>query len=149
MDEMDNLQVEILLVEDNMDDAEMTIRALRDKSLANKLIHLKDGEEALDFLYGTGRYKGRDINMKPRLILLDLKMPKVDGMEVLEKVKSNSMTKTIPVVVLTSSNEDPDLKRCYELGANSYIVKPVEFESFVKAVSDLSLYWMLLNRLPH
>lgn len=149
MDKIDNLQVEILLVEDNMDDAEMTIRALRKKSLANRLIHLKDGEEALDFLYGTGKYAGRDINMKPRLILLDLKMPKVDGMEVLEKVKSNSLTKTIPVVVLTSSKEDPDLKKCYELGANSYIVKPVEFESFVNAVSELGLYWMLLNQLPH
>lgn len=149
MDKIDNLQVEILLVEDNMDDAEMTIRALRKKSLANRLIHLKDGEEALDFLYGTGKYAGRDINMKPRLILLDLKMPKVDGMEVLEKVKSNSLTKTIPVVVLTSSQEDPDLKKCYELGANSYIVKPVEFESFVNAVSELGLYWMLLNQLPH
>lgn len=149
MDKIDNLQVEILLVEDNMDDAEMTIRALRKKSLANRLIHLKDGEEALDFLYGTGKYAGRDINMKPRLILLDLKMPKVDGMEVLEKVKSNNLTKTIPVVVLTSSKEDPDLKKCYELGANSYIVKPVEFESFVNAVSELGLYWMLLNQLPH
>ena len=131
-----------------MDDAEMTIHALRKKSLANRLTHLKDGEEALDFLFGTGKYAGRDINVKPKLILLDLKMPKVDGIEVLEKVKSNSMTKTIPVVVLTSSKEDPDLKKCYELGANSYIVKPVEFESFVNAVSELGLYWMLLNQLP-
>lgn len=146
---MNNPQVEILLIEDNMDDAEMTIHALRKKNLANRLIHLKDGEEALDFLFGTGNYTGRDINVKPKLILLDLKMPKVDGMEVLKKVKSNSMTKTIPVVVLTSSKEDPDLKKCYELGANSYIVKPVEFESFVNAVSELGLYWMLLNQLPH
>lgn len=146
---MDNLQVEILLVEDNMDDAELTIHALRKKSLANRLTHLKDGEEALDFLFGTGKYEGRNINHKPKLILLDLKMPKIDGMEVLEKIKSNSETRTIPVVILTSSKEDPDLKKCYELGANSYIVKPVEFESFVNAVSELGLYWMLLNQLPH
>ena len=146
---MDNLQVEILLVEDNMDDAEMTIHALRKKSLANRLTHLHDGEEALDFLFGTGKYVGRDTNLKPKLILLDLKMPKVNGMEVLERVKSHSETKNIPVVVLTSSKEDPDLKRCYELGANSYIVKPVEFESFINAVSELGLYWMLLNQVPH
>ena len=146
---MDNLQVEILLVEDNMDDAEMTIHALRKKSLANRLTHLHDGEEALDFLFGTGKYEGRNTNFKPKLILLDLKMPKVNGMEVLERVKSNSETKKIPVVILTSSKEDPDLKKCYELGANSYIVKPVEFESFVNAVSELGLYWMLLNQVPH
>jgi CheY-like chemotaxis protein len=145
---MDNLQVEILLVEDNMDDAEMTIRALRKKNLSNRLTHLTDGEEALDFLFGKGKFEGRDINYKPKLILLDLKMPKIDGMEVLEKVKSNSETKKIPVVVLTSSKEDPDLKKCYELGANSYIVKPVEFESFINAVSELGLYWMLLNQVP-
>jgi two-component system response regulator len=146
---MDNLQVEILLVEDNMDDAEMTIHALRKKSLANRLTHLPDGEEALDFLFGTGKYAGRNTNFKPKLILLDLKMPKVNGMEVLERVKSHSDTKNIPVVVLTSSKEDPDLKKCYELGANSYIVKPVEFESFINAVSELGLYWMLLNQVPH
>lgn len=146
---MDNSQqVEILLVEDNMDDAEMTIRALRKKNLSNRLTHLTDGEEALDFLFGRGKFKDRDINLKPKLILLDLKMPKIDGMEVLEKVKSNSETKKIPVVVLTSSKEDPDLRKCYELGANSYIVKPVEFESFVNAVSELGLYWMLLNQVP-
>lgn len=145
---MDNLQVEILLVEDNMDDAEMTIRALRKKNLTNRLTHLSDGEEALDFLFGKGKFEGRDINLKPKLILLDLKMPKIDGMEVLEKVKSNSETKKIPVVVLTSSKEDPDLRKCYELGANSYIVKPVEFESFMNAVSELGLYWMLLNQVP-
>lgn len=145
---MSNLQVEILLVEDNMDDAEMTIRALRKKNLANSLIHLSDGEEALDFLFGRGKFSERNINFKPKLILLDLKMPKVDGMEVLEKVKSNSATKKIPVVILTSSKEDPDLQKCYELGANSYIVKPVEFESFINAVSELGLYWMLLNQVP-
>jgi two-component system response regulator len=145
---MGNSQIEILLVEDNIDDAEMTIHALRKNNLANKLIHMKDGEEALDFLLGTGKFAGRDLSIKPSLILLDLKMPKVDGMEVLEKVKSNDDTKKIPVVILTSSKEDPDVTRCYELGANSYIVKPVEFEGFVKAVSEIGMYWMLINHPP-
>jgi two-component system, response regulator len=145
---MGNSQIEILLVEDNVDDAEMTIHALRKNNLANKLIHMKDGEEALDFLLGTGKFAGRDLSIKPSLILLDLKMPKVDGMEVLEKVKSNDDTKKIPVVILTSSKEDPDVTRCYELGANSYIVKPVEFEGFVKAVSEIGMYWMLINHPP-
>jgi two-component system response regulator len=145
---MENAQVEILLVEDNADDAEMAIHALRKKNLANKLIHLQDGEEALDFLFGTGKFAGRDVTLRPRLILLDLKMPKVDGMQVLAKVKSNDATKKIPVVILTSSKEDPDLSKCYELGANSYIVKPVEFDSFNNAVTELGMYWMLLNHPP-
>ena len=145
---MQNSEVEILLVEDDMDDAEMTILAMRKNNLANKLIHLIDGEEALDFLFGTGKFSGRDVNLKPRLILLDLKMPKVDGMEVLERVKLNKATKKIPVVILTSSKEDPDVSRCYELGANSYIVKPVEFDSFIKAVTELGMFWMLLNHPP-
>ncbi len=145
---MQNAQVEILLVEDNADDAEMTIHALRKKNLANKLIHLQDGEEAMDFLFGVGKFAGRDVSIRPRLILLDLKMPKVDGMQVLAKVKSNDATKMIPIVILTSSKEDPDLSRCYELGANSYIVKPVEFDSFINAVTELGMYWMLLNQPP-
>ena len=145
---MESSQVEILLVEDNIDDAEMTIHALRKKNLANKLIHMVDGEEALDFLFGRGKFTGRDINLRPRLILLDLKMPKIDGMEVLEKVKSHEVTKKIPVVILTSSKEDPDVSRCYKLGANGYIVKPVEFEGFTKAVAELGMYWMLLNHPP-
>jgi len=145
---MERSQIEILLVEDNMDDAEMTIHALRKNNLANKLIHMKDGEEALDFLFGAGNFIGRDVNLKPSLILLDLKMPKIDGLEVLERVKSNEATKKIPVVILTSSKEDPDVSKCYELGANSYIVKPVEFESFMKAVSELGMYWMILNQPP-
>ncbi|MEO8765726.1 MAG: response regulator [Ginsengibacter sp.] len=145
---METSQVEILLVEDNIDDAEMTIHALRRSNLANKLIHATDGEEALDFLFGKGKYLGRDINLKPRIILLDLKMPKINGIEVLEKVKSNDATKKIPVVILTSSKEDPDVSRCYELGANGYIVKPVEFDGFIKAVSELGMYWMLLNHAP-
>src|SRR5215210_5059445 len=119
---MENLQVEILLVEDNADDAEMTIDAMRKNNLANKLVHMVDGEQALNFLFGTGKFVGRDTNHKPRLILLDLKMPKVDGMEVLERVKLNEITKKIPVVILTSSKEDPDVSRCYGLGANGYIV---------------------------
>ena len=142
---MENSQVEILLVEDNLDDAELAIHALRKKNLANKVTHVMDGEEALDFLFGTGKYVGRDVNVKPKLILLDLKMPKVDGIQVLERVKLNNITKKIPVVILTSSKEDPDLSRCYELGANSYIVKPVDFERFIEAVTELGMYWMLLN----
>ena len=145
---MKNSEVEILLVEDDPDDAEMTIDAMRKNNLANKLIHMVDGEQALDFLFGTGKFIGRDTDLKPRLILLDLKMPKVDGMEVLEKVKSNEATKKIPVVILTSSKEDPDVSKCYELGANGYIVKPVEFEGFMRAVSELGMYWMLLNHAP-
>jgi len=143
---MENKGVEILLVEDNLNDAELTVRALRKNNITNELIHLKDGAEALDFIFGTGSYKGRDINNRPKVILLDLKMPKVDGIEVLRKIKENDLTKKIPVVILTSSKEDPDIRTCYELGANSYIVKPVEFDNFQKAVSDLGLYWLLLNQ---
>jgi two-component system, response regulator len=145
---MNHSQVEILLVEDDLDDAEMTIDAMRRNNLANKLVHTVDGEEALDFLFGTGKFIERDISLRPRLILLDLKMPKIDGLEVLERVKSNEATKKIPVVILTSSKEDPDVSRCYELGANGYIVKPVGFEGFVKAVAELGMYWMLLNQAP-
>ena len=143
---MENKGVEILLVEDNLNDAELAVRALRKNNITNELIHLKDGAEALDFIFGTGSYKGRDINNRPKVILLDLKMPKVDGIEVLRKIKENDLTKKIPVVILTSSKEDPDIRTCYELGANSYIVKPVEFDNFQKAVSDLGLYWLLLNQ---
>jgi len=145
---MENSEVEILLVEDDIDDAEMTMHAMRKFNLANKLIHVTDGEEAMDFLLGKRKFIGRDVTLKPRLILLDLKMPKMDGMEVLEVIKSNSDTKKIPVVILTSSKEDPDVTRCYELGANGYIVKPVEFDSFIKTVSELGMYWMLLNHAP-
>src|SRR5579872_1974670 len=137
--------VEIILVEDNPDDAALTIRALKKSNLANRLIHLKDGAEALDFIYGTGTYAGRNTSQTPKVILLDLKMPKVNGMEVLQKIKSDPSTKTIPVVVLTSSAEDPDIKKCYQMGANSYIVKPVEFENFTQKISELGMYWMVLN----
>ena len=140
--------IEILLVEDSMSDAELTIRALKKKNLANHLVHLKNGAEALDFVFARGPYEGRNPSMAPRVILLDLKMPKVNGLEVLAAIRKDERTKTIPVVVLTSSREDPDIEACYALGVNSYIVKPVEFEKFMKAVSELGLYWLLLNQSP-
>lgn len=140
--------IEILLVEDNPHDAEMTIRALKKNNLANNLYHAKDGAEALDFIFCEGIHAARAIENSPRVILLDLKMPKVDGLEVLQRVKGDERTYEIPVVILTSSKEDPDIKRCYELGANSYVVKPVEFEDFYKVVSDLGLYWMIVNQKP-
>jgi two-component system response regulator len=142
-------EVEILLVEDNLSDAELTIRALKKNNLANKLLHVKNGEEALDFIFGQGTYSGHQLENGLKLVLLDLKMPKVNGIEVLRKIKGDERTKKIPVVMLTSSKEDPDIKTCYELGANSYVVKPVEFESFVKAVSELGLYWIIVNEAPH
>jgi len=145
---MDNNTVEILLIEDSMNDAELTIRALRQGKINNQLIHLKNGAEALDFLFGTGQFEGRNISNKPKVIMLDLKMPKVDGLEVLKQIKANELTKTIPVVILTSSKEHPDIERAYSLGANSYIVKPVEFDEFAKAVAGLGLYWLLMNE-PH
>ncbi len=143
---MNNTAVEVLLVDDNMGDAEMTIRALKKNNLSNNLIHLNDGAEALDFIFGKGEFSGRNTHNKPKVILLDLKMPKVDGIEVLRKLKADEDTKTIPVVVLTSSKEDPDIQTCYNLGANSYIVKPVEFDNFMKSVTELGMYWLLLNQ---
>jgi CheY-like chemotaxis protein len=145
---MHNHEIEILIVEDNRDDAELTIRALQKQNLANKLIHLHDGAEALDFLFATGKYTGRNLDFVPRVVFLDLKMPKVDGKEVLRAIKSDPRTRAIPVVILTSSAEDPDVRVCYELGANSYIVKPVEFDKFAHIVSDLGLYWILINKTP-
>jgi two-component system response regulator len=144
---MDNI-VEIILVEDNPGDAEMTIRALRKYNLANNLVHLKDGEEALNFLFAEGPYVGRDIRLVPKVILLDLKMPKINGIEVVRRLKSAEHTRKIPVVVLTSSKEDPDVTACYDLGVNSYIVKPVGFERFLEAVSGLGMYWLLMNEPP-
>jgi len=144
-----NLIVEILLIEDSEHDAEMTIRALKRHKITNGVIHLKNGVEALEFLFGTGEFAGRDINEKPKVILLDLKMPKMDGLEVLEKIKANDITKKIPVVVLTSSKENPDIQKCYDLGANSYIVKPVDFAGFMDAVSHSGMYWVMLNQPPH
>ena len=141
-------EVEILLVEDNPNDEELTLRALKKHNITNRVHIVKDGAEALEYIFATGAYADRDINHHPKVILLDLKLPKVDGLEVLRQIKSNERTKVIPVVVLTSSKEERDLVESYKLGANSYITKPVDFESFVKAVSELGLYWLLLNQPP-
>lgn len=138
-------EVEILLIEDNASDAEMTILALTKHNLANKLVHVKDGVEALDFIFAKGAFADRQIENKPKVILLDLKMPKISGIEVLQKIRADERTKTIPIVVLTSSKEDPDIKKCYALGVNSYVVKPVEFDDFQKAISQVGLYWMIVN----
>lgn len=142
-------EVEILLVEDKRSDAEMTIRAIRKNNIANTIIHLKDGQAALDFLFGKGDYAGRDISKKPRVIILDMKMPKVDGLEVLQEIRNNEVTKSIPVVMLTSSKENPDIEKCYSLGVNSYIVKPVVFDDFVKVISELGMYWVLHNQVTY
>jgi two-component system response regulator len=141
-------EVEILLVEDNPNDAELALRALRKHNLANKIHLVKDGAEALEFIFGNGAYAGRNVGNKPKVIFLDLKLPKVDGLEVLRKVKSDERTKTIPIVVLTSSHEERDLVESYKFGVNSYIVKPVDFDKFIQAVSQLGMYWMLLNKQP-
>ena len=140
--------LDVLMVEDNPADAELTIQALRSDGLAPTVQVLRDGAEALDFLAGTGAFAGRDLGLKPRVILLDLKLPKVDGLEVLERLKSDPRTAVIPVVILTSSREERDLRDSYRLGANSYIVKPVDFEKFTEAVRQVGLYWLRLNQLP-
>jgi len=138
----------IILVEDNISDADLIKRALAKSNVANKIIHLKDGKEALDYLFSEGQWKGVITSNTNKLILLDLKMPKISGLEVLKKIKSNEETKNIPVVVLTSSNEDPDIKECYKLGVNSYVIKPLGFDEFSKTVGQLGLYWLLLNQYP-
>lgn len=140
--------VEILLVEDNPNDAELAIRALKKNKIANNVEHVIDGEIALDFLLARNEYSDRNINDVPRLILLDLKLPKVDGLEVLRVIKANPITKVIPVVVLTSSKEEKDLIESYNLGVNSYIVKPVDFDKFIEAVRELGMYWLILNQMP-
>jgi len=141
--------VEILLVEDTPADAELTMRALKKHSLVNSMVWVKDGAEALDFLFGTGAYAERDCSHLPKVVLLDLRLPRVSGIEVLRQIKKDERTRAIPVVVLTSSKEDVDIDECYRLGVNSYITKPVSFDEFVKVVSELGLYWLLLNTLPH
>lgn len=143
-----NKTVEILLVEDNDNDAEMALRALKKNNISNKVTRLKDGEEALEFLFGTGEFEGRSVHNQPNVILLDLKMPKVDGLEVLKAVRSNKETEKIPIVMLTSSREERDVVEGYKLGVNSFIVKPVEYNSFMEAVKDIGIYWVLLNELP-
>ncbi|GAA4087322.1 response regulator [Mucilaginibacter panaciglaebae] len=145
---MSNNEIEILLVEDNINDAELTIRSLKKVNLANNLVHVQDGEEALDFIFCEGKFAGRNKQQHPKVILLDIKMPKVDGIEVLRQIKTNEATKSIPVVVMTSSREEQDIITSYQLGVNSYVVKPVNFETFAKAVSDLGLYWLITNQAP-
>jgi len=143
---MNEDKVEILLVEDNPHDAELTIRALKKANLANRLIHLHDGAEALDFLFAKGVYADRDIGNRPKVILLDIKMPKVDGIEVLRQLKLDEANRTIPVVIMTSSKEEQDIITSYDLGVNSYVVKPVDFDGFAKAVSELGFYWLITNQ---
>jgi two-component system response regulator len=141
--------VEILLVEDNPNDVELTMRALQKQNLAGKVFVVKDGAEALEFIFATGAFAARKIENRPKVVLLDLKLPKVDGIEVLRRIKSDERTKHTPVVMLTSSQEERDVLDTYNLGVNSYIVKPVDFSNFVHAVSELGVYWGLLNKLPY
>lgn len=141
-------EVDILLVDDSQEDVDLTLHALRAENLANHVFVARDGEEALDFLFCTGPYAGRSFDHPPKLVLLDLKMPKIDGMQVLKRVKSDPRTRTIPVVLMTSSREERDMVSGYELGANSYVQKPVDFDEFRKAVKALGLYWLVTNRPP-
>jgi two-component system, response regulator len=138
----------ILLVEDNPDDELLTLMAFRDNKIMNEIIVARDGEEALDYLFGTGKFKDRDIDILPQVILLDLKLPKIDGLEVLQKIRSAPETNLLPVVILTSSKEEMDILKSYQLGANSYIRKPVDFEQFSESIRQLGLYWLVLNELP-
>jgi CheY-like chemotaxis protein len=140
--------VEILLVEDNPRDAELTLRALRRRNLGNQIAHVHDGQEAIDWLFGRGIHQGRDVNQRPRVVLLDLKLPKVDGLAVLQAIRNDERTRLIPVVALTSSREERDVVESYKLGVNSYIVKPVDFENFSAAVAEAGHYWLLVNHEP-
>lgn len=135
----------IMVVEDNPDDEELTLRALRQGKVANEIVVTRDGAEALDFMFGTGKYQGRDLSKMPAVILLDLKLPKLSGLDVLQRLRADQRTKLVPVVVLTSSSEEEDMLRSYQFGANSYVRKPVEFGAFVNSVSQLGVYWALLN----
>lgn len=138
----------ILLVEDNPDDEALTLRALKKNNILNEVVVAHDGVEALDFLFATGPYTGRDIRIMPQIILLDLKLPKIDGLEVLRRLRADSRTKLLPVIILTSSSEETDITNGYHLGANSYVRKPVDFAQFVEAVRQLGLYWLVLNEAP-
>jgi two-component system, response regulator len=145
---MTDQEVEILLVEDNASDAELTLRALKKHRMVNQVQVVTDGEDALDFIFGRGSFTGRKVENAPKVILLDLKLPKVDGMEVLRVIKSDPRTKIIPVVVLTSSHEESDIVESYQLGVNSYIVKPVDYDKFMTSIDQLGFYWLLLNQKP-
>jgi len=140
--------IELLLVEDDSRDVELTLLAFQDMKLANNIHVARDGAEALEFVFATDRYAGRDVDRGPRVVLLDLKLPKVDGLEVLRRIRSDPRTRTLPVVVLTSSNQERDVTEAYALGVNSYIVKPVDFDRFAQAIRELGLYWMVLNEPP-
>ena len=141
-------EVEILLIEDSPEDAELTIRVLKEQNLANRLVWLKNGALGLDFLFGQGAYAGRNLVETPRLVLLDLSLPKIGGLEVLQRLKADPRTRRIPVVVLSSSTQDKDILRTYDLGVNSYVSKPVHFEEFAQVVTQMGLYWMLINKPP-
>ncbi|WP_292463063.1 response regulator [Methanolobus sp.] len=141
-------EVEILLVEDNPNDSELALRALKKNKIANNVVVVTDGEQALDFFFARGEFSGRDASNVPKMVLLDLKLPKMDGLEVLKVLKDHDSTKTIPIIMLTSSKEENDIVESYRLGVNSYIVKPVDFDKFVEAVRDIGVYWLLLNQLP-
>ncbi|MEI6820478.1 MAG: response regulator [Bacteroidota bacterium] len=145
---METNVIDILLIEDNPNDAELTLRALKKNNVANKVHLITDGAEALDFFFAKGKYEGRDVTSTPKVVILDLKLPKVDGLEILKRVKADERLKLMPIVVLTSSKEECDVIESYKLGANSYIVKPVDFNKFAEAIKDLGMYWLLLNEPP-
>jgi CheY-like chemotaxis protein len=140
--------IEILLVEDNSSDVELTIRALKKQNLANDIIVVNDGAEALDFIFANGKYADRDMDNLPKVIFLDLKLPKINGIEVLRAIKSNEKTKVIPIVIMTSSQEEKDIVESYKLGVNSYVVKPIDFEKFMKTIAELGFYWLAVNKHP-
>jgi CheY-like chemotaxis protein len=143
---MNNEPSDILIVEDNQNDVLLTIRSLKKHKLANSIIHVSDGQAAIDYLFGEGSHQGRNVMEQPRVVLLDLKLPKLDGLQVLARIRADQRTKLLPVVILTSSQEESDLVQSYNLGANSYIVKPVEFENFAKSIYEIGLYWLVLNK---
>ena len=145
---MDYKNVDILIVEDDPNDAELTIRALRKHNHSSSIYLVRDGVEAVDFIFAEGKYSDRDIYDKPKVILLDLKLPKLNGLEVLQRIKSDTRTKTINIVVLTSSKEDKDINEAYKFGANSYIVKPVDFDKFISSIADIGMYWLIVNQPP-